>query len=69
MIKLMLKFPPTNPRPPLKSPRIWSRPQRRSCLMVEAGMLEEIDYFTENLSRGFFVEKPGTKEDRQLFEY
>ena len=22
-------------------------------------MLEEIDHFTENLSRGFFVEKPG----------
>ena len=25
-------------------------------------MVEEIDYFTENLSRGFFVEKPGKTE-------
>ena len=32
--------------------------------MVEAGMLEEIDYFTENLSRGFFVEKPGKSDGK-----
>ena len=25
-------------------------------------MLEEIDYYTENLSRGFFVEEPGRSE-------
>ena len=30
-----------------------------SCL---AGMLEEIDYFTEHLSRGFFAEKQGKTE-------
>ena len=30
--------------------------------MIDMGMLEEIEHYTENLSRGFFVEKPGRDE-------
>ena len=48
---------------PMKvSPYMEPAAKKELSRMVEAGMLEEIDYYTEHLSRGFFVEKPGRAE-------
>ena len=39
--------------------------------MLNAGMIEQIQGYTENLSRGFFVEKPGkeTVKDRLVADF
>ena len=51
------------PRTPMEvSPYMEPAAKKELSRMVEAGMLEEIDYYTEHLSRGFFVEKPGRAE-------
>ena len=44
------------------SPYMEQAAKKELARMVEAGMLEEISHYTENLSRGFFVEKPGKTE-------
>ena len=41
------------------SPYMEQAAKKELAHMIDAGMLEEIDYYTENLSRGFFVGKPG----------
>ena len=51
------------PRTPMEvSPYMEPAAKKELSRMVETGMLEEIDYYTEHLSRGFFVEKPGKTE-------
>ena len=51
------------PKVPMEvSPYMEQAAKKELARMVEAGMLEEIDHYTENLSRGFFVEKPGKIE-------
>ena len=40
------------------SPYMEAAAKKEFAHMIDAGMIEEIDHFTENLSRGFFVEKP-----------
>ena len=47
------------------SPYMEPAAKKELSRMVEAGMLEEIDYYTEHLSRGFYVEKPGRAEVQQ----
>ena len=44
------------------SPYMEAAAKKELACMLDAGMLEEIDYYTENLSRGFFVEKAGRSE-------
>ena len=57
------EIPTYKPRTPIEvSPYMDQAAKKELARMVEAGMVEEIDYFTENLSRGFFVEKPGKTE-------
>ena len=51
------------PKTPIEvSPYMEQAAKKELSRMVEAGMIEEIDYYTEHLSRGFFVEKPGKSE-------
>ena len=51
------------PKTPIEvSPYLEPAAKRELSRMVEAGMLEEIDCWTEHLSRVFFVEKPGREE-------
>ena len=51
------------PKTPIEvSPYMEQAAKKKLSRMVEAGMIEEIDYYTEHLSRGFFVEKPGKSE-------
>ena len=51
------------PKTPMEvSPFLEPAAKRELSRMVEAGMLEEIDYWTVHLSRGVFVEKPGKEE-------
>ena len=40
------------------SPYMEAAAKKELARMIDTGMMEEIDYYKENLSRGFFVEKP-----------
>ena len=44
------------------SPYMEQATKKELARIIDTGMLEEIDYYTENLSRGFFVEKFGKSE-------
>ena len=56
-------IPTYKPKRPIEvSPYMEQAAKKELSRRVEAGMLEEIDYFTEHLSRGIFVEKQGKTE-------
>ena len=44
------------------SPYMEAAAKKELARMVDAGMLEEIEHYMDNLSRGFFVENPGRDE-------
>ena len=57
------EIPTFKPKVPMEvSPYMEQAAKKELARMIDAGMLEEIDYYTENLSQVFFVEKPGKSE-------
>ena len=51
------------PKTPIEvSPYMEPATKKELSRIVEVGMLDEINYYTEHLSRGFFVEKPGKSD-------